>query len=133
MTSVSFPSGVKTVIAICKIAVVLGGASLLAGCAPTEYVYYPVRPVYRHVYVSRPPVVDPSDDSGPQPPVVQPEPEPSPGPDKSWSDWSPIISPAKASPAPAPPQPGSPPPLVGADPSCGWWRLRNLWENTNEQ
>jgi hypothetical protein len=121
------------VIATWKMARLLGGASLLAGCAPTEpvYVYYPVRPVYRHVYVSRPPVDNPDDDA-PQLPVAQPKPEPSPGPDKSWSDWSPI-PPAKASPAPVPPQPPSPPPLVGADPSCGWWRLCNLWENANEQ
>jgi hypothetical protein len=129
--SLNFPSGVKTVVALWKMAVVLGGAWLLAGCAPMEepVVYYPVyRPIHRQVYVSRPPVVDPSDDSGPPAPVVQAPPEePSPEPDKSWSDWSPI-SPAKASPAPAPPP--SPPPLVGADPTCGWWRLCNIWEDT---
>jgi hypothetical protein len=122
------------VIATWKMAGLLGGAGLLAGCAPMEepvYGYYPVyRPIHRQVYVSRPPVVDPSDDSEPQAPVVQPE--SSPEPDKSWSDWSPI-SPAKAGPQPAPPQPPSPPPLVGADPTCGWWRVCNLWENTNEQ
>ena len=125
-------------IAKCKMMAVVLGAAVLSGCAATEpvYVYYPVHPpVHRYVYVTRPPADNPGDDA-PQPPVVQPEPEPSPGPDKSW-DWS-LIPPAKAAPAPAPPQPvppqpPSPPPVVGADPSCGWWRLCNLWENTNEQ
>jgi hypothetical protein len=115
------------VIGKCKMAVLLGGAALLAGCASDEPYSYYNPPVYRvprvrpkRVYPApRPPVVNPDDDSAPEGSSGQPSPEPDNSPDVAQRAPDP---PAPIRP-PLPPPPASLPPASDKYDCTGWWRI----------
>jgi hypothetical protein len=103
-----------------RAAPVIAGAALLwlAGCTSSQPVphYYPAWSGGYGITAPSPSYIPPR--------YFQPQPEPqsAPSPGGSW-----LIPRAEAA---EPQRPAPPPELHPVDPSCGWWRLCNLWSGS---